>query len=184
MGDSISLNIKIKYLVIFVIPLFFLLIFVGCYNKSVKRNFDKDLEISEQYRIALFPLHSLTEDVAEFKDVVEDELTAHFLNSNLFILLERKMIDKIIEEMKLQVSDLMDISTSVEIGRLIGAQFIIVGSISSYKKNLILSTRILDVETGRIMAITTNRDKFSRIDSIVSEGAGKLLNGFVNKVSR
>lgn len=182
MGNTVSLKIKINYSVILVIPVFFLLTFVGCYNKSVKRNFDKGSEISEQYRIALFPLHTLTENIAEVKDEVEDELTAYFLNSNLFILLERKMIDTIMEEMKLQVSDLMDISTSVEIGRLIGAQFIIVGSISSYKKNLILSARIVDVETGRIMAISTGRNKFSKIQSIVNETAGTLLKGFMSKV--
>ena len=172
------------YSIKIVIPILSVIIIFGCYTKNTKQNLYQEEELAEHYRIALFSLHTLTENVVGVKDEMEDKLTAYFLRSNLFLVLERKMIDKIIEELKLQVSDLMDVSTSIKIGRLIGAQYIIVGSISSFKNKLILSIRILDVETGKIMSISTGKDRFSKIGKLVNQCSEELIENFVISLSK
>jgi len=153
----------------------------SCTNHNVKQDPSPTKTIQEQYRIALFPLHTLTDNVKVFSDEIEDRLTANLLNTNIFKVLERKMIDKIIEEMKLQVSDLMDISKSIEVGKLIGAQYIIVGSISSFQNKLMLSVRILDVETGRILSISIEKGNFSNIDIMVKKCSERLIYNFVTR---
>jgi len=174
--NTLYLNIyKSSFLV------FLSIVILDCVSQNIKQNPSQTIKMQKQYRIALFPLHTLTENIKMVSDEIEDKLTANFLNSNLFTVLERKMIDKIMEEMKLQVSDLIDISKPIEIGKLIGAQYIIVGSVSSFQNKLILSVRILDVETGRIISISTERGTFSQIDIVIKKCSETLINNFITR---
>jgi curli biogenesis system outer membrane secretion channel CsgG len=77
--------------------------------------------------------------ISEFKNdkvglsgKIESQIARHKLDKKrYFTVLSRKDMAKIIAEQKLQSSDLMDEKTSVKIGKLIGAQAIINGEITS-----------------------------------------------------
>ncbi len=82
---------------------------------------------------------------------------AHFLENALagsaLRLVERSNISDILAELKLQQSGMVDSGSAVEIGRLLGAGFIITGNIDRAGTDLIISARIIDVETGEIKGV-------------------------------
>jgi TolB-like protein len=67
-------------------------------------------------------------------------------------VVERDRINFLVDELKLQQSDLVDKSTAVEMGKLVGAQTILMGSFMKInKKDMKLFGRLVSVETSEIL---------------------------------
>lgn len=66
-------------------------------------------------------------------------------------LIERSRIADIIKELELQKSDLVDGGSVVRAGKLLGAALVISGNIDRAGADLVLSSRVIDVETGEIL---------------------------------
>ena len=67
-------------------------------------------------------------------------------------LLERNQIDKILDELDLQQSGLT-VSKAIEIGKLIEAELIILGSVDKLDSELHITARLVDVNSGQIVGI-------------------------------
>ncbi|MBA7626250.1 hypothetical protein ES703_33695 [subsurface metagenome] len=65
--------------------------------------------------------------------------------------MDRQNIAKILKEYEFQQSDLTDESTAVEIGKLSGADIIVIGSISYVGKLYYLNIKLISVETAEII---------------------------------
>jgi tetratricopeptide (TPR) repeat protein len=66
-------------------------------------------------------------------EIVADKFTSQLWSTSYFSLLERKELQKILEEHALQMSGVVDDSTIVEFGKLLGVDGLIVGSVTAYK---------------------------------------------------
>jgi len=60
----------------------------------------------------------------------EDMLTTALIKTGRFRMIDRKHIKKVIDEQKFQISGMVDTATAVKIGKLLGAQVIVTGSIT------------------------------------------------------
>ncbi len=83
--------------------------------------------------------------------------TAILLESRLFDsprirLLERNQIDKIVDELDLQQSG-MTVAKGVEIGRLIDAELILLGSVDKLDRELHITARLVEVNSGEVLGI-------------------------------
>ena len=74
-----------------------------------------------------------------------------FVNVGKVRVVDRQNIAKIVKEYEFQQSDLTDQSTAVEIGKLSGADIIVIGSISYVGKRYYLNIKLISVETGEII---------------------------------
>ena len=75
-------------------------------------------------------------------------------------LLERERLDDVTREIDRQRTPAFDSTTAVRVGRLSGAQFIVIGSLAAATPQLRIDTRVIRVETGAIVksATVTGRD--------------------------
>ena len=105
-------------------------------------------------RIALLPLNAADQDNGSY---AYDTLTVMFTNSIKYDMVERAQIDRIIQEQNFQLSGMVSDETAVSIGKFLGAQIIIIGDISGSGNTRRLVFRALDVETGRILGISSER---------------------------
>jgi curli biogenesis system outer membrane secretion channel CsgG len=83
-------------------------------------------------RLAVMEFRNYTEN-KEAPARVEGLLTAEFQKSGRFELLERSQMEKALQEVALGQTGLLDEKTAKEAGRLIGADAVLVGEISSYQ---------------------------------------------------
>lgn len=65
-------------------------------------------------------------------------------------VVERENLDRILNELKLQASGIVDEQTAVEIGRLVGVNFFVFGSVSVMGKQAQLRARVVNVQTAEI----------------------------------
>ena len=79
------------------------------------------------------------------------------------------MMDDILEEQKFQKSGCVSDECIVEIGKMIGVEQIVGGSISKVGRTYSVSSRIVSVETGKILKGATY-DYKGEIDELLTNG--------------
>ncbi len=62
------------------------------------------------------------------------------------------LVEKVLEEQQFQLAGVTDATTAVQVGRLLNAELIVVGSYVVLRDNLQISAKVLDVRSGEIVA--------------------------------
>jgi tetratricopeptide (TPR) repeat protein len=84
--------------------------------------------------------------------IVAERITTELVKLKEFKIIERKEIEKVFEELKLQRSGAIDSDSVKEIGKMLGADWMVVGTITELPdKELELNTRLVRVESGEIL---------------------------------
>ena len=78
-------------------------------------------------------------------------ITAQALQHSRARLVERTLLDKLVEELKLGTSKLIDRSTALSLGKILAARLIISGHIVYAGPLVQISVRLIETETGRIV---------------------------------
>ncbi len=79
-------------------------------------------------------------------------------------MVERDLIEKLLEELQLSTSDLADPLTSLKIGKVFSAKFIITGSIIPDKDKLIVILRCIDTETTAVRKVISAESPVGKMD--------------------
>jgi len=86
----------------------------------------------------------------ETAEAVADILSTELFNTNRFDVIERQAITKILEEQKLQMTGVTDMSQAAEIGKMLNVEKILIGSVSRLGQTYIINTRLVGVESGAL----------------------------------
>ena len=90
-------------------------------------------------------------NVSKLGRYIADKLTPYFARSKQFHVLERGLINKVIEEQQFQVSSFVDESSTQEFGKLLGAETIITGKISELGDMFYIHGKAIDVTYGNLL---------------------------------
>jgi TolB-like protein len=104
--------------------------------------------------IAVFSCYSPSERLSEY---IVEELSAYLVNTRVFNLVERKYLDEVRKELKFQLSGEVSDESAQSIGKMLGAQYIIVGSFERSAKHWTLRTTTIGVETAKKEVISSGR---------------------------
>jgi TolB-like protein len=112
--------------------------------------------VGERLRIAILPFEN--RGSAESMDLL-DKLITVFVNLDRFKVLERAQLEKVLQEHQLGMSGFLDATTAAEIGKGIGVDAVVTGSISWNQAEVGVDARFIDTETA---AIISARDAYAR----------------------
>ncbi len=100
-----------------------------------------------QYRLAVmdFQAKGVSSDVAKN---VSELVRTDLISSGRFVIIERSQMNQILKEQGIQQSGCTEISCAVQVGQILSANKILIGSIMKIGKNYVISGRIVDVEKG------------------------------------
>jgi len=92
-------------------------------------------------------------------------LTSEMITLEAYQVVERSEMKRLLDEQKFQYSGCVDTKCAVEIGRMIGAKYMVVGSISKVGGSYNLDSRMISVETGEsyISAQFTSNGKIDKV---------------------
>lgn len=83
---------------------------------------------------------------------VAQVLVSKFARVDEVTVVERARVAAVMDELKLQKSKAIDDKSAVAVGKLLGAKYLVMGQIFSVKlPNIVISLRIVDVETGQVV---------------------------------
>lgn len=90
-------------------------------------------------------------------------------------LVERTVMDKLLEELKLSGSALVDRNTALKFGRLLSARLISVGSITSSRNDWQLTVRVIETETSTVVVSVGQSMPLTQASGPSAEAFGKEL---------
>jgi formylglycine-generating enzyme required for sulfatase activity len=135
--------------------------------------------------IGILEIQSLNQAARDYElnKVITEMLTTSFVNSNSFNIIEREQLAKVLNEIKLTHSGIVDESSVKIIGRMIGANAIVLGSITKLFEEIRLDIRLVDVESGLILTADSiiGRTDLRSISLMADTVVNNLIKKFLNR---
>ena len=128
----------------------------------------------EKPRIAVLPFNAINTSESDAQIITELFETA-LVKSDIYQVLEQNRMQEIMKAQKQSLSGCTDESCAIEVGKLLAADRVIMGSFSALGEQYILTAKIIDVERGRnLKADRIMAEDMDRIASKAEELAFQL----------
>ncbi len=119
---------------------------------------------------------ALESDFGSLSDTLLHDLEKGLINSGC-IVLDRENQEKIIAELEFQTSGLVDDSEAISIGHMLGADAIIVGSVTNNVSSLTVELKLIDLETTLVRRINSWDIKYdTKLRNLISDNATNVGN--------
>jgi TolB-like protein len=105
----------------------------------------------DRLRVAVIQFDSSGVGGAAMGEAIAEELVTGLTRKGSVDVIERKMLDRVMQEQKFGLTDLADVNTAVELGRLLAVRAVITGSVTGMEGFFRVNARAIDVETGRVL---------------------------------
>jgi TolB-like protein len=111
--------------------------------------------------------------------IVAEWFTTALVESGRFEIIERRLLQQILEEQKIGASGLIDPRSASQLGRILGVKTVVSGTVQNYDRTYELNTRLIDVETGSIIvAESVKAGSTSSLNALVNQVADKIIRYF------
>lgn len=104
--------------------------------------------------------------------IAAEWLTTSLVETGRFEIIERRLLQQILDEQKMGISGLIDPDSATRLGKILGVRTVVAGTIQHYENTYELNVRLINVETGAI--ITADR---------IMAGSASSLRELVNRLS-
>ena len=84
-----------------------------------------------------------------------------------FSFVDRRNLDKVLEEQEVQMSGMVSASSAVKIGNVLGAKYLITSNIGEISKTSVIYAQITDCESGKILKAVSTRSLEGAGDNFV-----------------
>jgi TolB-like protein len=114
-------------------------------------------------------------NVSKLGRYVSDKITPYFARSKQFSVMERVVIDKVLEEHQFQVSAFVDEESTQEFGKLVGAETIISGTISALDDAFYFNAKVVGVAHGNLItSIDVEVDRSGRLVALYNANLPRI----------
>jgi len=116
------------------------------------------LSISAQEYVAILELEGSGMSKIEARNITE-RFSYELSQTRKFAIIERQQLDLILDEQKTQLSGCVADECAVQIGELVGARYVIAGSVTKTFGLYGIAVRLIDVESGEIITHILESDE-------------------------
>ena len=81
--------------------------------------------------------------------ILTQRLASELISLNVYQLFERSKVDQLLKEKKFQHSGCVDATCAVTIGKLVGVEHMVIGTVSKIGNTYSVDSRMIDVESGK-----------------------------------
>ena len=138
----------------------------------------KVTQVGSRLSIAVMPFETKGQ-AQQFEFTLMEKLITQLVNLRRFWVIERGAMDQVMNEQALGMSGMVDEETAVEVGKLAGADVIVVGSINIAEGFGKVSARGIDTETAETIVAKesqTGEPSMSNLESLVENVAILIYN--------
>jgi TolB-like protein len=132
----------------------------------------------EKKRVTVISFINSDGKVDKFGEHLADELISKLHQTGKFILVERKFLNEVLKEQNLGLSTIIDSATAIRLGKVLGVEAIITGTIVDLDKYLRINARLISTETGSILATADTKiakESISSPKEVTSEKDKKIV---------
>ena len=117
-----------------------------------------------------------TEDIGK---IVAEWLITALVKEGRFDVIERRLLEKILQEQKLGVSGVVDSESIARLGKVLGAKIVVTGSVMKLREFVEVNARLINVENASIIAAEKVKStSTSRLEDLVTKMAEMIISDF------
>lgn len=131
---------------------------------AVAANLIQAIDVDYRPRLAVLDLVPTQNEDQAVGPYLAEELLAPLIASKRFKLLERALIQKIVKEQGFSQSALANTDEAVSLGKLSGAEWVLLGRYTVLDFHVELNLRLISVEDGEILAVA--RGEIPKTDTL------------------
>lgn len=136
---------------------------------------------NEKLRVAVFdPTSSGTNIDEGTKVAVRELISSTFVNTGKYNIVERSLLQQVMKEQKFTNTDVVDESQATELGRLAGANKVVLSVVTLVGGRNMLSIKVIDVKTATVeqqkTKIVSSNDLLDIVEPLTLELLGKKSN--------
>lgn len=137
---------------------------------------------SDKPKVAVVPFESIGVEASLGLAAAEILGTRLASREHVFQVVERTQLQRAIQELGYQSSAFVDADSAIQVGRQLGAQYIVVGSVTKFGESYTLNARIVTVETGEARSVDPISAASLSPDFVISlaEQVGARLDALIN----
>jgi TolB-like protein len=123
-------------------------------------------------RIAVVDLSDINGQIPPSGAVIAELLIGELFKTGTYEIVERKLLASLLEQHKLNMTGLVNESTARKVGKLLGVDYIVTGTVIDLGTALNVNVRTIAIETGTIAATASadlERDAFRRLPQTAVE---------------
>ena len=143
---------------------------------------------TQQIRLIIFPFQNLTQNKADdwIGNGFAETLTSSLASVQDLVILERSQLKNILSEQTLGQTGYVDQKTAVEMGKILNANVVVVGSFQKVNNQIRINSRFVDIETGQVQKdhIADIQGQIDDVFTLQNQLADKIIQSFNVKISQ
>lgn len=132
------------------------------------------LAYGEKLTVAVLNFETKDKAIVDLGIKIADLVTAQLSTSPKIKLVEREKLDKILEELGLSLTGIVDENQAARIGYLTGAKLLVTGRAFTVDKDLIIVAKVMGTETSKVQAEIARGPLSGELTPIVDELSKKV----------
>lgn len=113
------------------------------------------LSQKQKSKIAIIEFSNLQGEVNRFGKFLAEELITRLYLTQKFEVIERQMLNKVMQEHQLNLSGLIDVNSAQKLGKILGVDAIASGSITDLGPAVKVNARLISTQTGKIFSVAS-----------------------------
>jgi len=127
-------------------------------------------------KIAVIEFSDLDGNVTQFGKYLAEELITRLFRTKKFEVVERQLLNKVLSEQKLGITGIIDDESAIAIGKILGVDAIVSGSITDLGTSLKVNARVISTEKGKVFGVAGTK--------IVKDETVEKLMGIISYVQK
>ncbi len=111
------------------------------------------LNKEQSSKIAVIEFSNLQGRTTHLGRYVAEELITRLFRSGEFEVIERQLLNRVLQEQELSLTGILDEASVVKLGKLLGVQAIATGTITDLGKTVKINARLISTLTGKVFAV-------------------------------
>lgn len=122
---------------------------------DLSKQFVKTLSNENKSTLAIMDFVDLDGSQSMFGKYLREELTIRIFRTNKVSVVERGMLEEVMEEWNFGAKGFVSEKTASRIGQLLGVEAITIGTITDLGEDIKINARIIEVETGKLISVAS-----------------------------
>ena len=134
------------------------------------------MSAKQKTTIAVIEFTDLQGNVTDFGRFLAEELITRLYDAGAFKVIERQLLNRIIAEQKLSLTGVVDPASAKQLGKILGVDAIVSGTISNMAQSIRVNARLISTETGEIFAVaSTEVFKDESVTGLLANSSGSTV---------
>ncbi|MFH1809107.1 MAG: FlgO family outer membrane protein [Pseudomonadota bacterium] len=146
---------------------------------------DASAAASQRQPVAVFPFKVLNKDprAAHLGEGASEHIITHLVQSGAVEIVEEAQLDKAIKRLAKGQTGFFEEKNALELGRMVNARYVIVGTVQLFGYQVAINSRLLEVETSKLVIAESIHGKYTDIFTLYEKLATRLKDSLINHLS-